>query len=287
MVDVVNGNIRVRESWLSHESVAIAAFVLLALTIIRPISIGVAVAATIVLMSSWLPWSWGRQVSTRVRYVALATAGFLLILGVAAGWGGPIVLVAPLVLAVAFLSLRANLDVRGMRWLAAGLLVAGVAVVGAVWVVVLESPEIDVLDLHVSAADALVHGNNPYAEARAADTSPTAPPGAEVVGYPYPPLTMLAYVAAQVLFGDPRWASVIAIAFAVLLMVRPWAALTRQQSAALIALGLAVVAQPVIGHRGGSRRRRRHRGRGRRLPRATRLVVDRAGAGHAGRAGVE
>lgn len=68
------------------------------------------------------------------------------------------------------------------------------------------------------------------------------------MGYPYPPLTMFAYAGAHVLFGDPRWASVIAVALAVLLLVRPWAVMNRGQAGAVLALALAIVVQPDLGH---------------------------------------
>jgi hypothetical protein len=107
---------------------------------------------------------------------------------------------------------------------------------------------IDVLDLHISAAEVLLDGGNPYTEAEALDTGPNAGEGAVWVGYPYPPLTMIAYSGAYLLFGDPRWATVIAMAIVVILLVRPWVRLSRVQAGALVALGLALVAQPVLGH---------------------------------------
>lgn len=238
---------------LSYESAAIAAFALVSLTIISRIDIGVAVAATIVLIGSRLVGSWGPSLATRARHTALAVAGFLMILGVSAGFGGLAItlttlLVAPAVVAVGFISLWGNIGRGPMRWVGSGLLVAIVLAVGAIWIVVVPMPEIDVLDLHVSAAEVLVAGGNPYAEARVPDTNSAAPPGAEIVGYPYPPLTMIPYVGAQLLFGDPRWASVIAIALTVMLIVRPRGATPRSPMAALLAVGLAVAVQPVIGH---------------------------------------
>lgn len=242
-----------RSVWLGHETMAIAAFVLLSLTVIRPINIGLAVAATFALIGARIVGSWGPNVAIRTQHSALAVAGILVGLAVAAGLGGPTVtsttvLIAPVVVVVAIISLSGNHQGRGLRWLGASLMVAIVFAVGAVWILLVATPEIDVLDLHLSAAEVLADGGNPYAEARAPDTSPTADPGTDVVGYPYPPLTMIPYVAAQFLLGDPRWASVIAIAAAVLLMVRPWAAMGVRESAAVLAVSLAVVVQPVVGH---------------------------------------
>jgi len=107
---------------------------------------------------------------------------------------------------------------------------------------------IDVLDLHIAAADALLEGQNPYTELAVVDTSPTAEEGDFWVGYPYPPLTLIAYSGSEILFGDPRWASVIALVFAVILIAHPWRAMTRAQAGALVALALALVTQPVLGH---------------------------------------
>lgn len=238
---------------LGYESAAIAAFVLVSLTIISRIDIGVAVAAAIVLIGSRLVGSWGPNLATRAQHTALAVAGFLMILGVSAEFGGwaitlTTLLVAPAAVAVGFLSLWGNIGPGPMRWVGPGLLVAIVLAVGAIWILVVPMPEIDVLDLHVSAAEVLAAGGNPYAEARVPDTNSGAPPGVEIVGYPYPPLTMIPYVGAQLLLGDPRWASVIAIALTVMLIVRPREAIPRSPMAALLAVGLAVAVQPVFGH---------------------------------------
>jgi hypothetical protein len=144
--------------------------------------------------------------------------------------------------------MKGRLEERGPRILAAGLLVVMVLTIGFIRIVAFEPPVIDVLDLHISAAEVLLDGGNPYTEATALDTGPNAGEGAVWVGYPYPPLTMIAYSGSFLLFGDSRWATVIAMAIVVVLLVRPWVRLSRVQAGALVALGLALVAQPVLGH---------------------------------------
>lgn len=238
---------------LGFETAAFAAFALFTLTIVRPVNIGAAIAGTALLIVSRLAHTWGTRAPLRVQGVGLAIVAFLLVLGFAAGPGGPTVtltsaVIAPLVVGVAVLSWKGNLDIGALRWLGTGLLVGIVMIIGVVWVVMEPAPEIDVLELHGSGAEAVVAGQNPYTEARAPDTSPIADPGAEVIGYPYPPLTLVAYGGSAILFGDARWASVIAIALAVVLMTRPWAPSARGVAAALLILGLVVVVQPQLGH---------------------------------------
>jgi hypothetical protein len=70
---------------------------------------------------------------------------------------------------------------------------------------------LDVYRSHEAAADAFRAGENPYTDAvSVADGSPNAQPGDVIEGYSYPPVTMMAYVAGDLLGGDPRWASVLA-----------------------------------------------------------------------------
>jgi hypothetical protein len=71
---------------------------------------------------------------------------------------------------------------------------------------------LDVYRSHEAAADAIRSGQNPYTDAVVvADGSPNAAPGDVIEGYSYPPVTMVAYVAGDLIAGDPRWASVVAI----------------------------------------------------------------------------
>lgn len=241
-----------RTHWLSIETLATGAFVLIALTIVRPINIAVVVAATVVLVASRLAPALRAQ-ARAVQTWCLWACGIAIGAGLLADGGFDtytvmVVALAPLIAALVAILLWSDLDAKRMRWIGTGLLLMMVGVVAATWIVWVERPDIDVLNLHVSAAEQLTSGGNPYAGARAPDTGPAALPGDEVVGYPYPPATMLPFVASQWLFGDPRWAGVIAVAAAIVIVVRPWLAVSGDRSRALLAVGLAIVVQPALGY---------------------------------------
>lgn len=241
------------DALFEFEVVALVAFVLLSLVIIGPIDVGVAVTGTIALVATRMVNARGPASATPIAFLALGIAAFLTLGAGAAGHGGgtvtsTAVLLAPLVLVLAYLVIRSDWQQAVTRWLGAITLLVVVGMIGVIWISVLDRPEIDVIDLHVSAADTLLDGGNPYAEATAVDTSPIAESGSEIVGYPYPPLTLVLYAAATWLFGDPRWAGVIAIAAALLLITRPWINFGSRATAAVVALGLAIVLQPSLGH---------------------------------------
>lgn len=97
-------------------------------------------------------------------------------------------------------------------------LVALVGIAGAWMVLYFTQPGIDVWVFQRDAATALAHGTNPYA----IDFPNIYPDdryygpgvvvdGRVVYGYPYPPLSLAAYVPATLLTGDPRWGNLIAI----------------------------------------------------------------------------
>jgi hypothetical protein len=80
------------------------------------------------------------------------------------------------------------------------------------------SPPIDVVTVHHAAISALLHGRNPYAitfENIYGDQpfyNPSLLAGHHAAfGYPYPPLSLLVAVPAQVLTGDYRYAELVAI----------------------------------------------------------------------------
>ncbi len=136
---------------------------LLALIIFQPIEIGAAVAATGILIASRAAGSWGPTTAERTRIAGLVVAGFVLAAGLAVWQLGPFVAVIsaillPLALATGFLSLKGKLEERGPRLLAVGLLVVMVMTIGFIRIVAFDPPVIDVIDLHVSAADACSMG---------------------------------------------------------------------------------------------------------------------------------
>jgi uncharacterized membrane protein YcjF (UPF0283 family) len=57
-------------------------------------------------------------------------------------------------------------------------------------------------------------------------------------------LALAAYAGSDIVFGDARWASVLAVVAFVVLIVRPWVAMARMEAAAMVALALALVVQP-------------------------------------------
>jgi hypothetical protein len=112
--------------------------------------------------------------------------------------------------------LAATLFLSRARWrllpaaIVAVTLVATAAI--GVWHLALaEGVGYDVLFLHQEAADALSAGQNPYTDAvEVPDGAPTAEPGDTIVGYPYPPVTLLGYSLGEWVFGDPRFTSLVA-----------------------------------------------------------------------------
>lgn len=108
-----------------------------------------------------------------------------------------------------------------LRRLHLPVLLALVAVTGA-WVIAANpSPRIDVWTFQRDASEALLAGTDPYAVDNRNIYTPEEvarlyPPGAVSVdgtvdvGYTYPPLTLVAYVPAQLLAGDVRYGNLVA-----------------------------------------------------------------------------
>ena len=70
---------------------------------------------------------------------------------------------------------------------------------------------VDVFWLHRGAAEAIADGENPYSDAvQVANGAPTSSPGDMIVGYPYPPVTALAYSVGEWTTGDARYTSLAA-----------------------------------------------------------------------------
>ena len=250
MTDLLKRGV-IHDRWLAYQAAAIAAFVLLTLSSVRPIEIGAAVAATGLLVASRLAGSWSDP-ETRTLALALSSAGLLLLVGLLAGPWRPYILVTslfmlPLAMAAGILAWRGKVEERGLRLMVTGILVSIVVLIGVLWIPAVRPPATDMLYLHESAAEVMLDGRNPYSDAYAVSTNPFAAEGADYIGYAYPPLTMIAYAGSHILFGDSRWASVIAMVLVVVLITRPWEAMTRRQAGALIALGLAIVVQPWLG----------------------------------------
>lgn len=101
---------------------------------------------------------------------------------------------------------------------------------------------IDVTFLHISATDAVLSGSSPYGNAVSVfDGSPGAPPGAQIVGYPYPPATLFPF-AAGTLLADPRLASL--VSWLLLLGVVGYAAIRSPRPVVPLGAFLGLVALP-------------------------------------------
>jgi hypothetical protein len=101
-----------------------------------------------------------------------------------------------------------------LRRLAIGATVLTLTLTSAVSLMHLDQAEglgLDVHFLHIAAADAMAEGRNPYTDAvEVEDGSPDAEPGDTIVGYPYPPVTAIAYAIGFWIFSEPRITSLLA-----------------------------------------------------------------------------
>ena len=132
----------------------------------------------------------------------------------------------------------------GRPWLsvvAAVALAVVVIVAGANALSLYSPPGIDVYYLHEAAADRLAAGMSPYHGLGVEDTSPLVGAGAVIDGYPYPPVTLAIFTLADWVFGDARWAGVLAVAVVVLLLARSGGTVGRY---AALVLAAAFAAQP-------------------------------------------
>jgi hypothetical protein len=98
------------------------------------------------------------------------------------------------------------------RTLVAGIVVIAIGGLTGAWLITgVRDVGLDVVWVHEAAARTLARGENIYGPAvTVLEGAPGAPPGAQVVGYPYPPVDALAYAASTWLFGDPRWLNLMA-----------------------------------------------------------------------------
>ena len=247
--------IRSRAGGLGYQALAVAAFFVLALAFYKPTEIGVAIGATVLLLATSVV-DTAENVPKGVLASASLAAALLLVLslpvtvvgGISVSLLGPfsptIAFVLPAALLIA-LAWRGPVDLRWARLVIAGCLAVMIVAVGALSIDGLPDPVIDVLDVHRSATDVLVDGRNPYRDVVFHDTSRPAPTE-ELVGYPYPPTTLVAFVAADLLFGDPRWAGVVAMVVVVTLVLQPWKRMTRIEGGALVVIGTLLAIQPLL-----------------------------------------
>ena len=147
-------------------------------------------------------------------------------------WGG-----VALVLAALPMARR-----REFQLWAGVVMIAAVSIAGLVHISYMSGLSTDVIAGHRVAADVLAEGRNPYADAVFPDSGPRYANVGDIVGYAYPPATMIPYVASEWL-GEARWVSVLAMA-AVMGMVL-WFG-SREPRAGLLLLGVAITF-PMLG----------------------------------------
>lgn len=99
---------------------------------------------------------------------------------------------------------------RHRQVLAGILIIVMVVIFGAVTVVANPDSGVDVQYAHEEAAALLLDGRNPYSDMVIADTSPSDVNQGVIVGYSYPPVSLITYSVAE-WFGDSRFANVVLI----------------------------------------------------------------------------
>ncbi len=127
------------------------------------------------------------------------------------------------------------------------LLLASTVLVIGVFGIVGPRPVVDVLDMHVGAAETISNGGNPYTDFEVRNTNPYLEQESDFVGYVYSPLALVSFVGAEWLGGDARWASIVAAMAFVVLLVQPWSAATVEVTAARAAMALVFVSLPYLG----------------------------------------
>ncbi|HEU4750981.1 MAG TPA: hypothetical protein VFT54_07980, partial [Acidimicrobiia bacterium] len=116
-----------------------------------------------------------------------------------------------------------------------------VALLGAIVIRATGGTGIDVMFLHRQAADAIIAGESPYGPAvDVPNGSPYATPGERIIGYPYPPVILLAFSLGEWMFGEPRWTAWVA-AVGSIAAVAAMALRTRDGPVVTVAVLLALV----------------------------------------------
>jgi hypothetical protein len=98
-------------------------------------------------------------------------------------------------------------------------LIGVVVMIGHIAINESQSPSFDTLLLHQSAAEEIAKGENPYITATAPNSYLYAPEGSVFEGYVYPPMTLAWFAGSDLLFGDSRWASVLAVGIFIALLL--------------------------------------------------------------------
>ena len=154
--------------------------------------------------------------------VAVALVGVVVpsyLVGPQPGWVSVALPATALVLAIAHVFTGSP----GWRRVAAsaGLLCVASLFAGALIVRASQGVGLDVMWLHVRAAESLARGGSPYDETVSVPNGgPGAPGGGMIVGYPYPPIAAASYAFGTWVGHDPRWTSL--AAWTVVLLSIAW-----------------------------------------------------------------
>lgn len=236
---------------VTRETLLLLAFVFLASTVgsgTTNASLTTVMFGALLVVAAATPlvlWATGSRSGRTVWLLALAATGIWSLLAVVDDrWIQQYAQRPALLVGVVVVVAATARWLAGKRWLsiaAAVALAAVVIIAGANALSLYSPPGIDVYYLHEAAVDRLAAGMSPYHGLGVEDTSPLAGAGAVIDGYPYPPVTLVIFSAADWIFGDARWAGVIAVAVVAFLLARSGG--TAGRYAALV-LAAAFVAQP-------------------------------------------
>lgn len=198
-------------------------------------------------MATWLVGTGAAGDESRMRIAAIVAVGAFMVTALPIlnrdypdsfpGWFrfalGAVVLVA--------ISVR-RFHSRFWQVAIGGFLILAVSVGAVLLIDANPDPGTDVIYSHQEAAAALKEGRNPYSDAVYPDTGPAYANKGDIVGYAYPPPSMLPYVAAEWVW-DGRLVSVVAMMVVLSLVI--WFA-SAWSSAGLLLLGIALT-YPMLG----------------------------------------
>lgn len=204
-------------------------------------------AALLVGMATWLVGTGAMGDESRLRIGAIVAVGAFMVTALPIpnqdysdsfpGWFrlalGVVVLVA--------ISVR-RFHSRFWQVAIGGFLILAVSVGAVLLIDANPDPGTDVIYGYQEAAATLKEGRNPYSDAVYVDSGPAYANKGNIVGYPYPPPTMLLYVAAEWVW-DGRLVNVVAMMVVLSLMI--WFGSARS-SAGLLLLGTALT-YPMLG----------------------------------------
>ncbi len=240
---------------LAFEPLALGALLMLGLLHrLAHLTSVLAIAATVAIVAAAFAPRWMPSRSNR-QAVAHGAVTISIFLGV---WGVHVYrrpenfvgLVASITVGAAVVVMMGRLGAGAWRYARLGLtvvLIGTVMLIAHLSINQRPTPGFDTLAIHRSAAEEILKGENPYLTATAVNSYKFAPEGATWEGYVYPPTTLVAFAGSDIIFGDSRWVSAIAVAAFLLLVISPWTSMSSEVAASRSAIALAFVAMPQLG----------------------------------------